>query len=252
MKLIWTYNSDVNFGVQVGLHTPERQTILLNYYIHSIKTAGKLGYYTIIYCDSKLTDYFQDVADEVIVCGSYEKSPLWDSFKIKVLEERTDDFILIDGDVILYNKLPNLTSDITFDSYEINNFKLNYKEILNDLTNIGIGEVLDVWVNKQLPIISCGVLSIKNNDLKQKYVSNWKIYNKFIIDNIDKVDIDFATMVGAQYLLTILAQENTKTNLSNLVGGDNEYYKHYCGPVKYNNPLVAVNYTIHNLKKILI
>ena len=251
MKLIWTFNSNVNFGVQVGLHTPERQTILLNYYIHSINTAHKLGYYTIIYCDSLLKEYFITVADEVIILESYENSPLWDSFKIKVLEERNDDFALIDGDVILHNKLPVFKSDITFDSYEINNFKLNYKAILNDLTNMGIGDVLDIWVNKQLPIISCGILSVKNAELKQKYVSSWKIYNKFIIDNIDKVDIDFATMVGAQYLLTILAEGLEQTKLSNFVGEDTKYYKHYCGPLKYNNPLVAVDYTIHNLKKAL-
>jgi hypothetical protein len=251
MKLIWTYNTNVNFGDQVGLHTPKRQLILLNYYIHSIKTAAGFGYYTIIYCDDAVSEYFNDIANEVIVVDSYENSPLWDSFKIKVLEDRTDDFALIDGDVILHNKLPLFTTDVTFDSYEINNFKFNYKEILNDLTNMGIGKVLSVWVNKQLPIISCGILSIKNKHLKENYISNWKLYNKFIIEHIDKVDIDFATMVGAQYLLSILAEDTSQTKLSNFVGGDNEYYKHYCGPLKYKTPVVAVDYSIHNIKKIL-
>ena len=252
MKLIWTFNTNVNFGDQVGLHTPQRQLILLNYYVHSIKTAIGFGYYTIIYCDSKVSEYFFGVANEVIVVDSYENSPLWDSFKIKVLEERIDDFVLIDGDVILHNKLPYFMTDVTFDSYEINNFKLNYKDILNDLTEMGISSTLDVWENKQLPIISCGILSIRNEELKQKYITNWKSYNKFIIQHINKVHIDFATMVGAQYLLSLLAENLTQTKLSNFVGGDNEYYKHYCGPVKYKTPVVAVDYTIHNIKKMLI
>lgn len=245
MKLIWTYNSNVRFGVQVGTHTPERITILLNYYKQSIKTAIKLGYKTIIYCDSPSSEHFHNIADEVIVVDDkYENSQLWDSFKIKVLEERDDEFCLIDGDVILHNKLPNFTKQITFDSYEVNNFNMNYKDILNDLTGMGIGDKLSVWVNKKLPIISCGILSIKNDTLKQNYISNWKLYNKFILDVLDKVEIDAATMVGAQYLLTILSQDYTQQNLSNLVGGVNPYYRHYCGPVKYNNP-------IHNVKKIL-
>lgn len=251
MKLIWTYNSNVTFGEQVGTHTPERVIILLNYYIHSIRVAIKFGYETIIYCDSSSQKYFNGVADEVIVIDSYENSPLWDSFKIKVLEDREDDFCLIDGDIILHNKLPIFTDDITFDSYEINNFNSNYRDILNDLTNMKIDNILDMWDNKKVPIISCGMLSIKNDKLKKDYVSAWKIYNKFIIDNINNVEIDCATMVGAQYLLTILSEKYTQNKLSNLVGGINPYYKHFCGPVKYNKPIASLDYTIHNLKKIL-
>lgn len=244
MKLIWTYNSNVTFGKEVGIHTPEKVTILLNYYVHSIQKAIKLGYQTVIYCNSSSSKHFEDVADEVVIVDSYEDSPLWDSFKIKVLEDRYDDFCLIDGDVILHNKLPEFTTDIMFDSYEVNNFNSNYKDTLNDLTSMGVVNEVDVWVNKKLPIVSCGVLSIKNDKLKQDYITNWKKYNRFIIDNLDKVEIDSATMIGAQYLLTILSQDSSRTNLSNLVGGVNPYYRHYCGPVKYNNP-------IHNLKKVL-
>ena len=252
MKLIWTYNSNVVFGKEVGNHTPERIRILINYYIHSIQTANNLGYYTIIYCDARSKYYFNDIADEVIVVSSMEQSPLWDSFKIKVLEDRTDEFCLIDGDVILHSKLPEFLEDIMFDSYELNNFKHNYKSILDDLESIGIQSEITDWVNMQIPIISCGLLSIRNESLKEKYIYNWKLYNKFIIKNIDKVDIDLATMVGAQYLLSILAREVSHKKLSDLVGIDNPYYKHYCGPIKYNNPIVPTNYIINNLKKELI
>jgi hypothetical protein len=252
MKLIWTYNSDVVFGNQFGVNTPEMKVILLNYYIHSIQTAIKLNYHTIIYCDSKSYTHFKNVADEVIIVDNYENSPLWDSFKIKVLEDRDDDFCLIDGDVILHNKLPQFTTDVVFDSYELNNFKNNYKDILNYLSSVGIENELEFWENKQLPIISCGILSIRNKELKDLYVSNWKLYNQFISKYINDVDIDLATMVGAQYLLSLLSQKVSHTKLSNLVGYDNPYYKHHCGPGKYNTPLVPTDNLIYKIKKELI
>jgi hypothetical protein len=249
MKLIWTYNSNVKFDTIVGEHTPQREIILLNYYIHSINTAVKFGYHTIIYCDVKLLPYFKDVAHEVIVVDEYENSPLWDSFKIRVLEERNDDFTLIDGDVILHDRLPKFTTDVIFDSYETTAFKHKYKDILIKLTKMGIKDVIDIWDNKQLPILSCGILYIGDSSLKKKYVHYWKLYNEFIIKHIDMVNIDLATMVGAQYLLSILSETNSHCKLSDLVSGDNPYYKHYCGPLKYNNPIVNTEHIMTNLKK---
>ncbi len=253
MKLIWTYNSDVTFGKEFGNLPENHNLILLNYYIHSIKSATELGYYTIVYCNAESVIYFENISNEVFVIDNYENSPLWDSFKIKVLEDRDDDFCLIDGDVILHNKLPKFTTDITFDSYELNNFKYNYKGILNDLTDMGIQNDLVIWENKQIPIISCGILSIRNTTLKEQYIYNWKLYNQFILKHINKFDIDLATMVGAQYLLSILSEKMMHTKLSNLVGMDNPYYKHYCGLLKYNNPIVPTDYIINvqSKKKII-
>lgn len=249
MKLVWTYNSNVTFGNQMGQKTIERETILINYYICSIQSAIKLGYYTIVYCDKTSYIHFKDTANEVIVLDSYQNSSLWDSFKIDVLENRNDDFCLIDGDVILHNKLPEFTTDITFDSYEINNFKYNYEDVVDALTNIGISNVIDCWENKRIPIISCGILHIMNNELKQKYIFYWKKYNEFISQHLNNFDIDLITMVGAQYLLSILAQNLSHTKLSNLVGVNNLYYKHHCGPSKYNNPIVPNNYLIYQSQK---
>lgn len=249
MKLIWTYNSNVTFGNQMGQKTSEREIILVNYYICSIKSAIQLGYYTIIYCDEESVIHFKNIANEIIILNSYENSPLWDSFKIKVLEERNDEFCLIDGDIILHSRLPEFTSDITFDSYEMNNFNYNYKDVLNYLTNLGISNVVECWENKKIPIISCGILNITNQSLKNNYVSYWKKYNQFVLHHLNKFDIDLITMVGAQYLLSLLSYNSSHTKLSNLVGIDNSYYKHYCGPLKYTNPIVPTNYLIYKSQK---
>ena len=40
----------------------------------------------------------------------------------------------------------------------------------SSITNLGISNELDIWENIQLPIISCGLLSIKNIEIKAKYI----------------------------------------------------------------------------------
>ena len=183
MKLIWTYDGKMSKGDD----NSRNRIILINYYIHSILTAKKFGYTTIIYCDSGSEKYFNNIADEIHIVDSYEPTLVWDYLKVKVLEDREDDFYLIDGDVILHDRLPKFTTDVIFDSYETTAFKYKYKNILTELTKMGIKEVIDIWDDKQLPILSCGVLSIRNSLLKEKYVHYWKRYNQFIIDHIDMV-----------------------------------------------------------------
>ena len=54
-----------------------------------------------------------------------------------------------------------------------------------------------------------------------------------------------------QYLLSIISENYTQEKLSELVSSDNPYYKHHCGTIKYRNPIVATDYIMHDLKKVL-
>jgi hypothetical protein len=85
MKLIWTYNSKTI----INELTDYSNTIILNYYIQSIIEANRIGYYTIIYCDSNSIKYFEKYVKELIIVDEYENSLLFDSYKFKVME---DDF----------------------------------------------------------------------------------------------------------------------------------------------------------------
>jgi hypothetical protein len=235
MKLVWTFNSK---SVITNMDD-SRRNILINYYKYSIQSAKKLGYYTIIYTDSIIL--FKDIADEIILMNDYQNCLLWDSYKIKVLEERDDDFCLIDGDVILHNRFEEFTTDVVFDTYEILNWKKEYEYTINQLNNIGIKNVIKEWDNQRKPIMNCGILYIKSKLDRMIYVKNWKKYNKFINDNLNKynIDIDYATAVGAQYLLTLIvnAYNLSHTNLNKDMGDIGKSYKHYFGAMKYRNPM---------------
>lgn len=261
MKLIWTYNSNIKIKSDSPSsiffptyeNTIKRNNIILNYYILSIKNAKKLGYETIIYTDTESEKYFKDIVDEIVLISDYGSSPLFDSFKFKVLEDRNDDFCLIDGDVILHSKLPNFNCDVTFDSYEKSNWS-TYETIIKTLTNLGISNEISLWDTKKMDIISCGLLSFKNKKIKEQYLELWKEFNIFIKNHIDSVDVDFATAVGAQYLLTILINKNniSHSNISNGLGIINEYYHHHIGDLKYKTPIVPIDYTLNKRNTIKI
>jgi hypothetical protein len=231
MKLIWTYNYNANMVGAKQWHLD----ILTNFYKASIISAKKLGYETIIYTNTSHSHIFEPYVDEVICVDDYEQSPLFDSFKIKVLEERSDDFYLIDGDVILNSKLPELDVDVTFDAYESKFWKPTYGDPLKELRSIGVNDVIPLfYIEKAEKMFNCGILRITNKELKKAYVCHWKRFNQFVKDNKYRLFLDHTT-VGAQYILTILSKEmGVKWEpLSEFLGNQNQYYRHYAGRIKY-------------------
>lgn len=252
MKLVWTYN----ILAKVGNKTEERKRILINYYIVSITTAKKLGYYCIMYTDSISAKYFENLVDEIHIFDNYENSVQWDCYKIKVLEDRDDDFCLIDGDVILQTKLPEFTTDVVFDTYEVANWKLEYEPVIKQFTELGIADVIEEWDDTKKHVLSAGILYFKDNKYKKLYVQQWKKYNDFLNEKLkdNKIDIDVATMVGGQYLVTLIINHNklTTSHLTTLLGDDGPYYKHHCGVMKYDRPIVPKDFIININEKTLL
>jgi hypothetical protein len=231
MKLIWT----LNFNIESNDVIRENRKILINFYVKSITTAKQLGYVTIIYTNESNRHVFDSLVDEFIPLESYCDSILFDSFKIKVLEERTDDFYLIDGDLILNSVLPVFDVDVTFDSYEISHWKMAYGDSINELMGLGINEIFPDFSSKTIKILGCGLLRIPNLKNRLDYVDNWKKFSIFINNNITQIKNN-PTAVGAQYLLTMLIKNNglSVKPLSEVLGQQNEFYKHYIGQSKYN------------------
>ncbi len=238
MRLVWTYDF-----TSKDLTETER-TILVNYYILSINSAKKMGYHTTMVCNQNDIGFWDLYVDEVKYCNLH--SPLWDSFKMHALLSMRGDYCLIDGDVILHNKLPEIKTDIVFDSYEILNWTNEYKPTIDTLTDLGIKEIIPYWDNKRIPIMNCGVLQINNTIAKLLYLIDWKEFNKFIINNINSIDTKYATGVGAQYLLSLIVNKYglSTTNLTDNLGEYGKYYQHYYGSQKYSSPIVPITNTI--------
>jgi hypothetical protein len=238
MKLIWTYNFNVNMDGMKKWHSE----VLTEFYKLSITTAKKLGYHTIIYTNSTHSHIFKPYVDEIITVEDYEGSPLFDSFKIKVLEDRNDDFYLIDGDVILNSRIPEMDVDITFDAYEAEFWKHTYGDQIKELLKLNINDTLPIFnekaekiFNGEDKIFNCGLLRITNKKLKDVYVDYWKRFNSFVKTNGQLLNKD-QTLVAGQYILTMIAKEMDSTvyPLSKILGEENDYYRHYVGKIKFS------------------
>ena len=241
MKLIWTYDDRMNKGDK----TSTNRIILINYYIHSIQTAKKLGYYTIMYCDESSKERFQPLVDEIHIVDSYEDTIVWDYLKVKVLEDRDDDFYLIDGDVILHKEIPKFQYDIIFDTYETANWKSEYLDTVIKLENLGIKNIIPYWSSERTPIFSTGMVYL-HPKFRKEYVKEFKKCNLFINQHksLETFHKDFISLVGGQFLLTIFCNHNnlSRLNINNNMGDYGEYYKHYFGTTKFQNPSVPTDY----------
>jgi hypothetical protein len=215
--------------------------VLTEFYKLSITTAKKLGYETIIYTNENHSHIFEPYVDEIVTLHDYEQSPLFDSFKIKVLEERSDDFYLIDGDVILNKKIPILDVDVTFDAYEEQFWKHTYGDQIEELKKLDINRYLPIFNDNgnkifsgEEKILNCGLLRITKNETKNRYIFYWKRFNDFVKSNSKILNKD-QTLVGGQYVLTMVCKEmnSTLSPLSEKLGEPNEFYRHYVGKIKF-------------------
>jgi hypothetical protein len=247
MKLIWTYDSEVWVSFVSNMdkgYVANRKMILLNYYIHSITKAKEFGYYTIIYCNDLSAKYFEGLTDEVIVIGKYENTLLWDGIKIHPLEFRNDEYCLIDGDIILNERLPEFRKDIVFDVYEAGNWEIDYKETVLKLDSMGIGDTIPEWNPKKTLIACCGFMSLQNKEFKDLYVNRWKTFNNFISEHSESLNTSQATNVVSQMLFTLLIKHygyEFDTMSKHMGDSSNRYYTHFYGGKKFKTPITKYN-----------
>jgi hypothetical protein len=250
-KLVWTFDSNVNLE-KWGFHSHETMLKLyINYYNLSITSALKLGYECILYTTDSFAKNFNDINVEIIIVDS-EYCDLFDSFKFKVLKERNDDYILIDGDVILHNLLPNLKSDVSFERYETHSWNKFYNDYVNNLTSLNISNHIKEWTGqKRIRIMNCGLLHIQDIEFKNLYLNRWEYLSEFINNNILENRTDY-TSTSAQYLLTELCDYYNKSIVDYFSSSDPNTYCHDMGDYKFTNPRVPTDYIIDNSPKKLM
>lgn len=228
MNLIYT------FDININKDNKSKLDIIKSYYINSIKSAKKLGYFTEIYTNCNEFDNYVD--KKHIVKSDYDLV-FWDRLKLIPLD--TTDGLLVDGDIIFHNILPTLDDniDMYFDAWE--SYIPEYSDAINELTSLGIGDIIPEWDTGPQRFVNIGILKINNIELKKLWVDRWwKLYN-FYLENKFKLKNDsiYGT-IASQYLLSLVSKKFKIKNLSNLLGKNNGYYTHFVGQQKYrNNPL---------------
>lgn len=228
MNLVWTYKDFIHNDL-------EKRQKITTFYKTSITKAKKLNYLTEIYTNHTEFDTLIDISH-----FTNHESLFWDEFKFIPLANRYDDYILIDGDVFIHKKFPKLDKyDVYFDTFETGrrNYETIYKEEVDKLDSLGIGQVIEEWETDVYDIACCGILYFKDKEFQKLYYTKWKIFRDFVSDNIKYLRANYCTVVGAQYLLTLLIKYHNKSHyyFTNKLREPCEYYVHHAGKEKFSN-----------------
>lgn len=229
MVIVYTLDSKVNID-------KNKRSIIYQYYKESITRAKKLGYQVEIYTNDM---YFQKYVDKLHFIE--RDSILWDSYKFIALSKRSDNFILLDGDVFLDSKVELQKGyDVLFDTYEVGNWNLLYSKEVRKLTQLDVHTIIPEWTNTPQKVMSCGFLYFNDLNFRQIYLDRWLKLEEFITNNQTDLDTYKSTAVAAQYLLTVLVNYYNISvyYYSKDLGIPNQFYTHHAGKGKYSSNLV--------------
>jgi len=243
--LVWTYNTEITSELFPEYSERDRTTLYINYYRLSIDRASKLGYKCILYTSNSYLNHFRDLDVEIVIIENID-SRLFDFIKIKVLETRSDEYVLIDGDLILNKKLNIPTNvSISYDFLETKSWNMIYSKYVNTLTNLNLNKYIKEWTGvRRSHITNCGLLYFTDSNFKQLYIDRWKLLNNFIKTHIKSTEQINYSATAAQYLLTELIEYYNIESISFKDISDDESYTHYYGDSKFKNPIVPINKVI--------
>lgn len=250
VTLVYSYKfrSLKNAHIDLNLSETEHTKIVESWYKLSMLVAKKIGYRIALYTDC-VDCSFIDLADEVIIKEDYH-TLFWDSYKFIALEERDDNFILIDGDVILKQVFPDYKEDVIVDYMSRDRYKFYrlgleaYPESKNTLQQFYSNNVIDIFPefdNTETVLIpTTGVLKFNCDKKRYKYLESWKKLYKLTKDT--NINPEVATSVAAEYALGCLINKNSWSfrELSHKIEGTyySPIYKHYMGKIKFKPGII--------------
>lgn len=177
MKLIWALHQKyVN-----KLHPP----FVYDMFYVSIQMAKDLGYETVLYGTSDAIDKLGEYVDETFTTNHIEYQ-LFDDIKFYIWENRTDDYLLIDGDVFLHSPLvfKNPNSFVWVDMIVKKQQSGFSKECLELLNSFNISNQIPEWNSETGISFSTGLIRMKgNNGLLKYYVESYKKLKKWFLEN---------------------------------------------------------------------
>lgn len=210
----------------------------------SVKSAKAVGYNTVLYTDNE--DFAADSNIDIVEVRQ-DSSYVWDSLKIRVLDENIySNYFLCDNDVIFKKRIEfDNNIDLSFDIIERKyTWESVYKPTLKKIRKLGILDELDYWEHDLGITYNIGVLKLNSDILRKEYINKWKEISISLTPYIDnELNPFYLTPIISQYLLTVISQKyNTKPlgTYREYPEPENEFYTHFRGGLKRkrNNNLI--------------
>lgn len=210
----------------------EQYEVNLEILSKSIEYLKKFYKYSII-TDKHTYNDLKELSDNIVIVNT-DNFKFLDDFKIQVIENLSPNEILIDTDVLVFEKFKLDTSvDLIFNRKD----SPSKDWYLNDIEKIKGTKLYDrIKLVKNMPFVpNIAFLKINNTNLLQEYT---KLYNFFKEDLLSKLKVKFPSfsILLGQYLLGIILYEGKYSYIDIESSNKKSSYIHLGGPQKYQYP----------------
>ena len=241
---------------------PNKFWTYINYYRLSLKHAIDLGYECKLFISKNILEYFEDLDIEIILVPELTPT-FYDSINFYILNSEYRNCPILDGDIILYRRLPEMNADLVYEMPETNSWEWLYEFWVDHINTRDIHKIIPEWTGtKRSRIVNIGLLHVKNNELLDLYYKRWNDFRVYIENNKnslkykgDKIDTVEYTTMASQYILTELVEYYGYTALDYKSLNRTEslpFYKHYVGVQKFTNNLVPYDKLLTFKKQTLL
>lgn len=167
-----------------------------------------------------------------------------DDFKIHLLSIISDEEVLIDTDLFLFNKLKLEDGHDIYVDFKDSSKNKWYTEYLNWCIDNGISEIVPEFGNVKIKPPNIGILKITNKELKSEYIELYNSVKKWILTKDKNINKGISIILG-QYLLGIILQHKYKVYHCS----GKHKYTHLSGPIKFNKDILE-RYLPNNKSKL--
>ena len=235
MKLIW--------GLQQRNKNQLHSQFVYDMFYISIQMAKDLGYQTVLYGTTDAIKELGECVDEIYNTDKLEYK-FFDDLKVHIWETRTDDYLILDGDVFLHSPLvfKNTNSFVWVDSI-VKKQKSGYaKDCLDILNSFKLEDTIPEWNPETKISFSTGLVRWKgNNGLLKYYIDSYKKLRNWFLKNEKQINEMNSELDSKKSLISHYVCEHLLQRIVEYYGlgyevleNENSYY-HYQGQNKFEN-----------------
>jgi hypothetical protein len=211
------------------------------YYL-SIAMAKQLGYHTVLYGNSDAIENLREIVDSVVNIDFLDFQ-LYDDVKVYIWHSRIGEYVTIDGDVFLYERLKFRGE---FDNrYKIsveNTQKMTNKVIYDNYTTISNhlpNNLKSLWATYRTDSFNTGIVKWNDTSLKKFYIESYHLFRNWYIQNKNQLNINLDIGANSHIICEHLLYKlltNGGYSVDVLKTNSENNYSHFKGFDKFNNP----------------
>jgi hypothetical protein len=205
---------------------------LLDFYMKMLYKsiyAAKEHHKVILYTDELTLPHLHHINVEKRIVDTTEFY-FMDDFKIYLLDNISDEEVLVDTDLFLWNPLSMPDGYDLYVDHRENARKWWYTDHYQYFIDGGITNIVPTFNKEVIHAPNIGIFKFKNEELKRSYIELYNVVRKWALDK--PVRYPGASVILGQYLLGILLTDK-KYKVCYLNKVDSNYYTHYAGKTKF-------------------